>query len=310
MGLRGITEKFVKGYSTIAWPLTEQLKKDSFMWGEKATEAFEKLKRAMTSVPMLALPNFDQPFVVETDASGYGLGAMLMQNQQPIAYFSQVLMVRARLKSIYERELMAMVLAIPKWRPYLLGRRFIVWTDQRSLKFLLEQRLVTEERQRWLSKLLGYDFEILYRPGLENKAADALSRRLKEPQLVALSVPLVLDWEVLLRESAADEGLAKIRSAIARGEAGYPSYSLDGQRLLYQGQFVLPKASAYIPKLLQEFHGSAVGGHSGALKTYRRLAAKLYWVGMKKDVEDMVARCDVCQFKKCMAMAPRDYCNL
>ena len=147
----------------------------------------------MTSVPVLALPDFSRPFIVATDASGYGLGAVLMQNQCPIAYFSQVLTARARLKSVYERELMAIVLAIQKWRPYLLGRRFIVRTDQQSLKFLLEQRMVTEKHQRWLSKLLGYDFEIQYRPGLENKAADDLSRRGEEPQLVALSVPLVMD---------------------------------------------------------------------------------------------------------------------
>ena len=147
----------------------------------------------MTSVPVLTLPDFSRLFIVETDASGYGLGAVLMQNYRPIAYFSQALTGRARLKSVYKRELMAIMLAIQRRRPYLLGRRFIVRTDRRSLKFLLEQQMVTEERQRWLSKLLGYDFEIQYWPWLENKEADALSRRKEEPQLIALSLPLVMD---------------------------------------------------------------------------------------------------------------------
>ena len=79
---------------------------------------------------------------------------------------------------------------------------------------------------------------------------------------------------------------------------------MDGQRLLYRGRLVFPRTSSHIPQLLAEFHGSAIGGHSGVLKTYRRLATELYWVGMKKDVEEMVASCAVCQRNKYMAIAP------
>ncbi|PKU83997.1 putative mitochondrial protein [Dendrobium catenatum] len=304
LGLTGYYRKFVKGYSTIAWPLTEQLKKDNFCWGEAATQAFERLKEAMTTVPVLALPNFEQSFVVETDASGYGLGAVLMQNHRPVAYFSQVLSARARLKSVYERELMAIVLAIQKWRPYLLGRHFIVRTDQRSLKYLLEQRMVTEEHQRWLSKLLGYDFEIHYKPGLENKAADALSRCVGEIQELVVSVPLIVDSGAIKEESMLNEELRKIREDLEKDRSSHPGYYIEGGRLLYQGRFVMPRTSIHIPHLLQEFHGSSVGGHSGVQKTYRRLATELYWNRMHKDVEEMVAGYEVCQRNKYMAMAP------
>lgn len=190
--LTGYYRKFVEGYEKIAWPLTKLLKKDNWMWTEEAEQAFNKLKTVMAKLPTLALPEFNQQFVIETDASGYGLGAVLTQHQRPIAFYSHALPPRARVKSVYERKLMAIVFAIQKWRPYLLGMRFVVRTDQKSLKFLLDQRLVHDGHQQWLSKLMSYDFEIKYRLGLENKAADALSR-VVTPTMAALTIPQALD---------------------------------------------------------------------------------------------------------------------
>lgn len=113
--------------------------------------AFQRLKEAMIQVPVLALPNFKKPFVVETDASEVGMGA-IMENKRPLEFFSQALAPPHKFKAVYEHELTAIVFAIRKWRPYLLGRRFIVGTDQKSLKFLLKQRVIAREQQRWITK--------------------------------------------------------------------------------------------------------------------------------------------------------------
>ncbi|KAF7817723.1 putative mitochondrial protein [Senna tora] len=148
-------------------------------------KAFEALKAAMTSVPVLAMPNFSLPFEMETDASGYGVGAVLIQGKRPIAYFSQMLSNQAHKCSVYERELMAIVLAVKKWRHYLIGHKFVIRTDQKALKYLLEQCIIDAD---WASKLMGYNFEIQYKPGAENKAADALSRRGETVELNAFSI--------------------------------------------------------------------------------------------------------------------------
>lgn len=130
MGLTGYYRHFVQNYGVIARPLTQLLKKNNFVWGKEAMQAFQALKEAMTALPILGMPNFSVPFEVETDASGYGIGAVLMQQGKPLAFISQALSEKSMLKSVYERELMAIVFAMQKWRQYLLGGHFVIRTDR------------------------------------------------------------------------------------------------------------------------------------------------------------------------------------
>lgn len=176
LGLIGYYRKFVKDYGTIARPLTAMTKKGGFRWTHEGEEAFEKLKYAMTTTPVLAMPDFTKTFEVHTDASKYGIGAVLMQEGRPIAFLSKALGPRKLEWSVYFKEMIAILEAIRIWRPYLMGKKFRIVTDQQPLEHMLEQKIITPEQQKFVAKLMGYEFEILYRPGRQNSVADALSR--------------------------------------------------------------------------------------------------------------------------------------
>lgn len=160
LGLTGYYRRFIKGYATISRPLTDLLKKDGFLWNAEIEQAFLALKKALTSTPILALPDFEQIFEIETDASNNGIGAVLHQGRHPIAFISKKLGPKWQRMSVYEKELSAIVFAMQKWEQYLIGRPFIIKTDQKSLKYLLEQKISTPFQQFWLSKLMGFDYII------------------------------------------------------------------------------------------------------------------------------------------------------
>lgn len=195
-GLTGYYRRFIRDYGLIARPPTALLKKTTsvrFEWPEVAEAAFERLKKALTDAPVLAMPDFSKQFVVECDASGIGVGAILMQDRHPIAYFSKSLSERTLAKSAYEREMVGLVLDVQHWRPYLLGRRFVVRIDHSSLRHLLSQKIVTPAKQTWVVNLLGYGFVIEYKTGITNAAADAISHRGENSELKALSGPEWVD---------------------------------------------------------------------------------------------------------------------
>ena len=114
MGLTGYYRRFVQHYGSIVAPLTQLLKAGSFKWTDETQQAFLKLQDIMMTLPILALPDFNIPFEVETNASGYGVGAVLMQNKRPTAFYSHTLAMRDQAKPVYERELMAVVLAVQR----------------------------------------------------------------------------------------------------------------------------------------------------------------------------------------------------
>jgi hypothetical protein len=176
-------------YSLISRTLSDLLKKDTtFRWNATEQQAFDHLKQKMLAAPVPALPNFAVPFTIETDASKRGVGAVLMQSGHPVAYLSKALGPVAHTPSTYEKECLAILLAVDKCRQYLQHAPFTIVTDHRSLVHLSDQKITTEMQHKAFVKLMGLQYKLVYRKGKDNTAADALSRNPAANELYHISV--------------------------------------------------------------------------------------------------------------------------
>jgi hypothetical protein len=220
LGLVGYYRKFVRNFGIISRPLTDLLKKSSvFCWTALEEASFSALKQALVSAPVLALPDFSCTFEIETDASDNGIGAVLIQNKHPLAFLSKALGPRSSALSTYEKEALAIIMAVDHWRPYLQPAEFIVHSDQKSLIHLEEQRISTPWQQKVMMKLLGLRYRIVYKKGQDNRAADALSR-CPQPatgELAAVSVCLPTWLEEVRLGYHADPLAQKLLVQLAAG---------------------------------------------------------------------------------------------
>ncbi|CAM5176870.1 unnamed protein product [Eretmochelys imbricata] len=184
LGLAGYYRQFVPHYSQIATQLVDLTRKkqpNAVQWSEKCQKAFNQLKAALTSDPVLRVLDFDKPFVITTDASEHGVGAVLMQegpDQQfhPVVFLSKKLSERESDWSVSEKECYAIVYALEKLHPYIWGWRFHVQTDQAALKWLHTVKETNKKLLWWSLDLQDFDFEIQHISGASNKLADAFSR--------------------------------------------------------------------------------------------------------------------------------------
>ncbi|KAL0342902.1 UNVERIFIED_CONTAM: Retrovirus-related Pol polyprotein from transposon [Sesamum angustifolium] len=305
LGLTGFYRRFVRHYSAIAEPLTDLLKSNSFVWPPSAMQAFQALKIAMTSLPVLTLPNFSLPFDLATDASNVAVGAVLSQQGHPIAFFSKKMCSRMQASSTYVRELFAITEAVKKWRHYLLGHTFRIFTDHKILKELMTQPIQTPEQKKWLTKLLGYSFEIYFKPGRENAVADALSRLpvRSSASLAAFSFPQAAIFDQFRFYTNTDVGRAFVHKFCTDPKM-QQFFSERGGLLYHRNRLFIPPSSGLAAALLMEFHASPVGGHSGTKATLARLSGSFYWPSMLADVKKFVRECLVCQRNKYSSQAP------
>ncbi|KAL5555350.1 hypothetical protein UlMin_037586 [Ulmus minor] len=179
LGLAGYYRRFVEGFSKISTPLTNLTHKDmKFQWNDACERSFQELKRRLVSAPVLTIPSGEEGYMIYSDASGIGLGAVLMQHGKVIAYASRQLKDYEKKYPTHDLELAAVVFALKIWRHYLYGVRCEIYTDHKSLKYFFTQKELNMRQRRWLELVKDYDCEIFYHPGKANKVADALHRSL------------------------------------------------------------------------------------------------------------------------------------
>ena len=182
MGTCSYYRRFIKDFAAIARPMHKLTEKNCpFNWTEECETAFQKLKITLITAPVLGFPDMSKHFLLDTDASGFGIGAVLSQvtdgKEVVIAYFSKALSKAQRQYCVTRRELLAVILGVKHFHHYLYGTRFIVRTDHGSLTWLLRFKNPEGQMARWLQMLNTYNFEIIHRPGRQHGNADGLSRR-------------------------------------------------------------------------------------------------------------------------------------
>jgi hypothetical protein len=297
LGLAGYYRKFVQHFGIISKPLTLLLKKNSrFLWTQEQDIAFHCLKTKLSQAPVLALPDFSKPFVLETDACDQGIGAVLMQGGHPLAYVSKALGPQTRGLSTYEKEYLAILMAVDHWRAYLQHSQFVIHTDQRSLVHLNEQRLHTIWQQKVFYKLLGLQYSVSYKKGSENSAADALSRKPSHDSSCAAISTVAPSWassvaDSYLHDPKAQELLVKL----FLDASSVPHFSLKDGILRYKNRIWVGFDPQLHHKLVTTFHHSPVGGHSGVPVTYRKIKQVFAWPGLKSFVQTWVASYVTCQ---------------
>ncbi|KAL0447549.1 UNVERIFIED_CONTAM: Transposon Tf2-11 polyprotein [Sesamum latifolium] len=283
--------------------MTDLLKKmETWNWTPQCQESFDRLKRAMVTDPVLALPDMSKPFVVETDASNFALGGVLMQDGHLVAFESMKLKDVERRYSVHEKELLAIVHCLRLWRHYLLGSPFVVKTDNTAVSHFMTQPKLISRQARWQELLSEFHFVLEYRAGSSNHVVDALSR---SADLACLGSVAVLSsstvatsirdrvHELLPKDSAA-QGLVHL---IEQGKAR--QFWLEDDLLMTkENRLYVPKGGDLRKSLISKCHDTLWAGHQGEERTYALVQRAYYWPQMRDDVETYVRTCLICQQDK------------
>ncbi|KAF7810704.1 Transposon Ty3-I Gag-Pol polyprotein [Senna tora] len=287
--------RFIKDFSIIMAPITDCLKKDKFQWTHAASLAFGSIKKKLSESPVLALPNFAKPFEVACDASGVGIGGVLSQEGHPIAFFSEKLNEAKQKYSIYDKEFYALVRTLKHWKFYLLPQEFVLYSDHQALKFLHSQRHLNSRHAEWVEFLQEFTFVVKHHSGIENKAADALSRMLTV--LNSMSVSIV-GFDRLKDEYASCPDFGIIFQEISNGNRhDHQDFIIKDGHLFRGTRLCIPRTSIR-DFLIWELHAGGLAGHFGRDKTIALIEDRFYWPSLKRNVARVLSQCRTCQTSK------------
>lgn len=300
LGLVNYYRRFIQGYSKKAAPLKDLLKKNRRT--EECKKAFDKLKEAVTEEPVLRLPDSSKSFEVNTDASDFAIGGVLMQEGHPIAYESRKLNDTERKYTVQEKEMTAVVHCLRTWRHYLWGSRFVVRTDNVATSYFQTQKKLSPKQARWQDFLAEFDMILEYKPGRTNQVADALSRKAELATLkmeeLASSSQLKGTIPDRIREGLEKDPLATSLMTAAREGKTRRFWVKDGLLFTKGDILFVPKWDNFRKELLKECHDTRWAGHPGQRRTMALLETNYYWPRMDRDVDDYVRTCLVCQQDK------------
>jgi len=304
IGFANFYRDSVPHFSGITIPLTHLTKKSvKWTWNEEHDRAFSALKAAIINAPTRAHPDFDRDFSLQTDASAYALGAVLLQPNDlgtlmPVLFHSRKFNSAELNYSVYDKELLAIVEAFSVWRHFLIGavNPVTVFTDHKNLLFFSQRRILTPRHARWSQILSEFRFILYYRPGPENVLADAASRH---PQYQKETADYKQEFMATLLTPEIFHGFPSENSEIPENPVTCKTivpYSDKGKES--DNRIDISDNLALQRKVMESRHDKPLGGHFGITKTLELISRDFTWEGMRKAVKAFVATCEICQRNK------------